>query len=423
MKRSAAGLQQLIDRDQLTGLLNRHGFERELRESLAASGDLSGAVVKLGVDNFRTLNASRGHVVGDLVLTAVASALKMAAREKDAVARIGGDTFALLLRDVDRETAEAVTETVLSSVREADLDLDRGGIRATVSAGITLLDRPDLTHGDVLLDADLAMARAKEAGRDRLAVSTDVEQRPLQTRADWAERIRDALATGSLQLFCQPVRHAAGTDVQWELLLRLPEADGQLVPPSAFLPTAERFGMIEQLDAWVVGEACALISAHDALELEVNVAARSLAEPAFVELVRDRLADSRIDPASLIFEVNEVAFIHDIDAMRILIDGLRALGCRFALDNFGSKHASLSHLKQLPLDFLKIDGAFIRHLVDDEGDRQIVRAVTNLAHGFGQKVIAVFVGDQETEDLLVEYGTDYVQGFHIGRPRPTSELG
>jgi diguanylate cyclase (GGDEF)-like protein len=422
-RRSAAGLQQLIDRDQLTGLLNRQGFERELRKSLESERGGGGAVVKFGIDNFRTLNASRGHVVADLVLTSVASTIALAARAEDAVARIDGDTFAMLLRNADRARAEAVASDVLASVRGADLDLDRGGIRATVSAGIALLDRPNLTHADVLLDADLAMARAKEAGRDRLVVSTEVEQRPFQTRADWAEKIRAALATGSLELYCQPVQQVGSAHMQWELLLRLPEADGQLVPPSEFLPIAERYGMIEQLDAWVVSQACSLIALQEGRQLEVNVAARSLADPAFVDHVRERLAAAKIEPANLIFEVNELAFVDHIDEMRILVEQLRALGCRFALDNFGTRHASLAHLKQLPLDFVKIDGAFVRHLVDDEGDRRIVRAVIELAHGFGQEVIAVFVGNRETEKLLTDYGADYLQGFHVGRPRPAAELG
>jgi diguanylate cyclase (GGDEF)-like protein len=423
----AATLQYLVDHDQLTGLRNRHGFERVLGEALtSANGSRPGALVKFGMDNFRHLNASRGRETCDLVLTSVASLVASVTLEEGAAGRIGGDTFAVFLPKADREQAEAVSRHVLASVEAADLDVEHGGIRATMSAGITLLDSPEMTPGDALLEADLAMARAKSAGRARIAVYTPAELRPFKATRQWAEEIQRALESSSLELHCQPVRSMRGSHVQWELLVRLPQPDGQLLPPASFLPTAQRFGFLERVDAWVVERACDLVEEHGRagrrLDLEVNVSPRSLADEGFVELVAQRLTRSGIDAGALIFEVSEAMAVESLDEVRVFADQLKALGCRFALDNFGTRHASLTHLKHLPIDFVKIDGAFIRHLADDECDQRIVRAVIELAHGLDQRVIAAFVGDGQTLELLRAYGADYVQGFFVGRPRPIAEL-
>lgn len=423
----AATLQYLVDHDQLTGLRNRHGFERVLAGALTnANGNGAGALVKFGMDNFRHLNASRGRETCDLVLTSVASLVGSAAPEEGAAGRIGGDTFALFLPEADREHAEALSRRLLERVEAADLDVEHGGIRATMSAGITLLDRPEMTPGDALLQADLAMARAKSAGRARVAVYTPAELRPFKATRQWAEDIQRAFESGSLELYCQPVRSLRTSHVQWELLMRLPQPDGQLLPPASFLPTAERFGFLERVDAWVLERACDLVEQYGRagrrLDLEVNVSPRSLADEGLVELIAQRLTRSPIDAGTLIFEVSEATAVESIDEVRIFAEQLKALGCRFALDNFGTRHASLVHLKQLPIDFVKIDGAFVRHLAEDERDQRIVRAIIELAHGLEQRVTAAFVGDGETLDLLRAYGADYVQGFYVGRPRPIGEL-
>jgi diguanylate cyclase (GGDEF)-like protein len=256
-----ARLQQLVDHDHLTGLRNRHALERDIDGLLRREdGHGDGAVVALGIDNFRHLNASRGREMCDLVLRSLASVIASSAPEARAVARIGGDSFALLLEDADRARAESAARDVLAAVRCADLDVARGGIRATVSAGVALLDRKELTPGDVLLETDLAMARAKERGRNRVAVYTPAEHRPFRVEAGWAERIREALESSAFELHCQPVQSLRSAALQWELLLRLPERDGQLLPPGAFLPTAERFGLVESVDAWVFERAVARVT-------------------------------------------------------------------------------------------------------------------------------------------------------------------
>ena len=201
---------------------------------------------------------------------------------------------------------------------------------------------------------------------------------------------------------------------------------GQLLSPTIFIPVAEQFGLAERLDAWVLDRAVELVAKREAaggrLNLEINVSGRSMSGGEFCDRVAERLRASGINPASLIFEVNESDTDNNLDEIRHAAVRLRALGCRFALDNFGSRHGSLAHLKRLPLDFVKIDGAFIRHLTEDPVDQQIVRAIVSLAHGLGHEVIAVFVGDDETVTLLKSYGVDFIQGFHVGRPVPSSEL-
>jgi len=411
------------DFDDLTCLPGRRAAERAIASAQGAKAPA--AFVLFGIDNFRHLNASRGVETGDRILQAVASAFASVLPEGTAF-RVSGDGFGALLAG-DVAQAETMTARILGAVRSQRLAVDGQDVRITMSAGIVAVIG-GATPRALVLDADVAMTAAKAAGRDRAVVFSPAVLRPLAHAAEWADAMRASLdgEGDGFILHAQPVRSTSSDAVQYELLLRLRQDGGQLLAPDEFLPIAARFGLAEAVDAWVLGEAVELVRTAAAkgrrLDLELNVSARSLTSEAFCQHAADRVRDAGIDGSCLIFEVSENDFEGDTHELRHWSSQLRSLGCRFALDNFGSERASLAHLKHLPIDLVKIDGAFIRHLPDEPVDQRIVRSIIELAHGLGQQVVAVHVGDEETLELVRGYGADFVQGFHVGRPVPLKEL-
>ena len=301
-------------------------------------------------------------------------------------------------------------------------------IRVTASIGVTMFE--GLTDIEILAYADRAMYEAKEGGRNRFAmyrpVGTGKERG--STRLAEAERIRRALEQDRLILYCQPILDLGTNQIyQYELLLRLPDEDrGEPLPPSAFLYGAERFGLIQSIDGWVVRKAIALISAHaragDRLVLHVNLSGKSIGDRKLAALIEEALAEGGIDPARLTFELTETAAIANVENAKAFATRLRAKGCQFALDDFGAGFGSFYYLKNFPFDCLKIDGDFIRSLATSPMDRLVVEAIVSIARGMGKKTVAEFVADEETVGLLRDIGVDCAQGYHIGIPKPASEV-
>jgi len=300
-------------------------------------------------------------------------------------------------------------------------------IRITASAGVAMFD--GLSDAQVLAYADLAMYEAKEAGRNRVAIYRPVAGRRelASARLTAVARLRHALEEDRLLLYCQPVLDLGNNKVcQYELLVRLSdETGGEPLPPSAFLYVAERFGLIQAIDGWVVRKAVALIAEHARagrmLVLHVNLSGKSIGDPRFAALAEAALVDSGIDPACLIFELTETAAIANIEEARTFAGRLHSLGCRFALDDFGSGFGSFSYLKAFPFEYLKIDGDFIRGLASSPMDQLVVRAIVGIARGMGRKTVAEFVADAEAAQLLREIGVDYAQGYYVGRPLPVND--
>jgi EAL domain-containing protein (putative c-di-GMP-specific phosphodiesterase class I) len=299
-------------------------------------------------------------------------------------------------------------------------------IPVTASVGVALFN--GLTNVEILAAADLAMYEAKEAGRNRFALYRPLPgaQSRLSSRLPEAERIQRALTHDQFELYCQPIVDLANNEVsQYELLLRLRTEDGALLPPSAFLYVAERFDTILSIDSWVVQQAVALIAAQAkagrSLTLNLNISAKSIGNPQLVAVIDRALANARIDPACLVFELTETAAIGNIDHAKTFTTELRSRGCRFALDDFGTGFGSFYYLKHLPFDYFKIDGDFIRGFGANTTDQLVVEAIVGIAKGMGKKTVAEFVTDQDTTDRLRRSGIDYAQGFHIGVPRPIVE--
>ncbi len=428
--RYEAELKHMADHDPLTGLLNRRAYERSLEEHLARGERYghAGAVMVLDLDSFKEVNDTLGHSAGDELIMRVAGALASRLRESDTLARLGGDEFAILTPVGECEEAESLADSLLEVVRQERAPRGPGGRERPITASIgvaPLQSAEQLSAEEALINADLAMYDAKEAGRDCSVTygGAGRGQAHIEARLEWAERIRAALDEDRLVLHAQPVvETATGLTTQHELLVRMVDVHGDLIPPGSFLPVAERFGLIREIDRWVVTRAIRMLGEHRAEGrrpiVEINISAHSLGDAQLALYIGRELRAAGVEATQLIFEVTETTAIGNIAAARTFAERLGELGCRFALDDFGAGFGSFYYLKHLPFDFIKIDGEFVRSCASDPTDRLVIRAVVELARGMGKRTIAEFVGTEETYTILRELGVDYVQGFHLGPPAP-----
>ena len=429
-KEFEAQLAFLADHDPLTNLYNRRRFQRELGRhlELAASGGGQGAVVFLDLDRFKQINDTLGHQAGDQVLTMIAASLRKRLREDDVLARLGGDEFAVLLPGVGPGQARKAAAQVLRTVAGEALLIEGQTIQVTASMGVALYPRDGADPEELLSRADIALFEAKN-NRNCFAFYEPGSARELSAAVErrWENDIREALRDGRLVLLAQPIMNLRTAEIAcYELLLRLLDQNGQLIPPATFLGVAERSGLIGEIDRWVVRAGMAALSAVDqagcrSCRLEINLSARALTDPDFSTFIAQQLAVTGIDPSRLVLEITETAAIANLVEARQFVLGLKQFGFRFALDDFGSGHSSFAHLKNLPIDFLKIDGGYIKDVRRNEIDRHLVAAMVGMAHALGLGTIAEFVEDAETLSLLKDLGCDYAQGFHIGVPRDVTE--
>jgi diguanylate cyclase (GGDEF)-like protein/PAS domain S-box-containing protein len=428
-KRYEGELGYLVEHDPLTGLLNRRGFVRELTHEMAYArrygGD--GAVLFLDLDDFKAVNDTLGHAAGDEVLSEIARIVGRRLRETDVFARLGGDEFAVLLPHTTPTDAQRLSADLLDAVRDECGPALPDGRRVSLSIGVGGFQERgvDQSAEGILIEADDAMYAAKGAGKARVAVASAATSQST-SRLTWTERVARAVRDGLFELHCQPIVDFASDAIsRWELLLRLPGAGGELILPSQFLYTAERSGLILEIDRWVLGEAISLIAKQQATGrevcLEVNISGRSVGDPELLALIELALERTAIDPASLILEVTETAAIANMDRARGFATTLRSLGCGFALDDFGAGFGSFYYLKHIPFDYVKIDGEFIRSLPTSSTDRLIVDSIVQMSKGLGKYTIAEFVGDRETVEVLKQSGVDFGQGYHLGKPIPVSE--
>jgi diguanylate cyclase (GGDEF)-like protein/PAS domain S-box-containing protein len=425
-------LQHMADHDPLTGLLNRRSFERELNGHAARVQryGASGAVLMLDLDNFKYCNDTHGHNVGDALIVRIAQGLQSRLRDSDVLARLGGDEFAVLLPHEDEHETQVVAEALLQLVRDEAMPALIGERkRVTASIGIARFDDGErLTAEEIMVNADLAMYDAKEAGRDQWAsYRNEQHDRPkIESRMKWARQINDAIAHDGFELLAQPIVSFATSGLaQYELLLRMHDQHGDLIPPESFLYVAERLGLIREIDCWVAGRAIDMLAEQRALgrdiRFEVNLSGHTIGDEGLLELVERRLRETGVPPDRLIFEITETAAVANIARAAAFAERLSQLGCKFALDDFGAGFGSFYYLKHLPFDYLKIDGEYVRHCASNQTDRLLISAVVQIARGMGKRTIAEFVTNQETVDVLTRLGVDYGQGFHLGRPAPLRE--
>ncbi len=421
-------LRHMADHDQLTGLLNRRRFDEQLKRELARAGRYAAhsAVLSIDIDNFKGINDSAGHAAGDAVLVQVAGVLSSRFRSTDVVARLGGDEFAVLLSAVGVDEARAAAEDLLSEIRNSPASYGGRPFRISASIGVTAFESDDATAGEVLVNADLAMYAAKTGGRDRVVVYTAPEARKARAMAKltWSQRIQDALDRDRFVLHLQPILElATGKIKHGELLLRMKGERGKLIAPGAFLPAAERFGLIHAIDRWVVSRAIQLIaeSMGPVPRVGINLSGESVVgDPELLRMIERELDNSSVDPSKLIFEVTETAAIANMPEATQFARGLTDLGCSLALDDFGTGFGSFYYLKHLPVSYVKLDGEFIQNLPRSEVDEHMVKAIVGVSQALGIKTVAESVADEETISLLQKHQVDYAQGYYVGKPTPLS---
>ena len=428
----AAQLSHQASHDELTGLINRRAFEDRLSRVLKTRDDDESehALCYLDLDRFKLINDTCGHVAGDQLLRELGSLLKRKVRRRDSLARLGGDEFGLLMEHCGLDQAQRVAELLREAIVEFRFKWDEQLHQIGVSVGLVSIRGDMRSVTDVLSAADAACYSAKDKGRNRIEVYDRSDHAMVRHDGDmrWVQRITEGLEDNRFRLYFQPIVSLNGsiTGRHLELLLRLADDNGPDIGPETFLPAVERYGMKRQLDRWVLEETLTWLEAeHEAQAIElcgVNVSPQSLTDEGFQSYLGSRLAGNPTVAGKLCLEIAETALISDLSFAADFVNALRRHGCRFALDDFGSGVSSFAHLKSLPVDFVKIDGSFVRNILDSETDLAVVATVNDLAHRLGCQTIAEFAETDEIVDRLRDLGVDFVQGLASGGPRPLSEL-
>ena len=421
-------LAHLANHDTLTGLANRRSFEHELERQVerASRYGETGALLLFDLDHFKYVNDSLGHRVGDELLQMVARTLSRRLRRSDMAARLGGDEFAVLMPHIDSASATQIATELAAAIREQSLTHGGNSIHPSASIGVAQIDETLESSEELFIRADVAMYEAKAAGRNR-AVAHNPElghRHRMSGELMWSERLRGAIAEGRLAVEAQPIFDlSTGQAVQCELLARLVTEDGVVVGPNDFLPHAERFGYLPSIDRFVIEEAIRLLTTDSDLVVEVNLSATSICDPELPEFVESLLGGVALSGDRLIFEFTETEALANLAIADQLSKRLAELGCRVAIDDFGSGFAGFGFVRNIAFDFLKIDGAFVRDLPSNDTDKLVVEALVHLAKGMGKKTIAEYVCDAEVCDEVTRLGVDLAQGFHLCEPVGPDALG
>jgi len=416
--------------DALTGLINRFEFEKHLKNLLdnAASEKVTHALLYIDLDQFKVVNDTCGHVAGDELLRQLSAVLQRSIRSHDTLARLGGDEFGVLLEYCAPEYTVNVANTLLNAVQEFRFVWEDKNFVVGASIGVVIIDENSTSITKVLSAADAACYSAKDAGRNRVHVveENDATIANRFGEMQWVTRIGDALENNRFQLYCQRIMPITAQvnkpSLFIEILIRMETEAGELIPPGAFIPAAERYNLMVALDRWVVHSTLAWLShQRDFLEnvdkCSINLSGQSAGDAGFFQYLTDQLAESGIPPEKVCFEITETSVISNLSEATRLITDLKAIGCSFALDDFGCGLSSFAYLKHLPVDYLKIDGIFVKDIVADPLDRAMVRSINEIGHVMGKQTIAEFVENEQVLNVLRDIGVDYVQGLGVGHPQ------
>ena len=413
--------------DILTGLVNRREFENSLERALksAKARETSYALCYLDLDQFKIINDTCGHNAGDALLSQLGALLKSKIRWRDTLARLGGDEFGLLLESCSLEEAMRTAETLREAIRDHKFVWDERSFSLGVSIGVVPISSTNEDVASLLSAADSAAQAAKEAGRNRVYSyqEHDIDLMRRRREMQWAARINNALEDSRFELFRQTIQplQEPESGTHFELLLRMRDENGSLVSPDLFITAAERYGITPNIDRWVVEHAFRwLVSEADERErlsmCSINLSGQSLTDDEFLPFVIHQFQTSGIDATKICFEITETAAIGSYAQASRFINALKELGCRFALDDFGTGLSSFGYLKHFPVDFLKIDGSFVKEILHDPIDREMVRSINEIGHLTGKKTIAEFAENQEIITMLKGMGIDYAQGYGVHEP-------
>lgn len=420
-----AALRHLAENDPLTGLANRATFMQKMQHELARikRESASNAVLFIDLDQFKYINDSFGHAAGDRLLIKVAEVLRMRLRATDTVARFGGDEFTILARDVDQPTVLELAASLNAQMREICLVEGNQSFAVNCSIGITMMASSRFSIEEILSQADMACHEAKAGGRNRYHLyEFGIEDRKkIMSDMGWAQQIKTALRENRFHLLFQPIQCVGPKNCDfYEVLLRLPGPDGQLIAPGAFLPLAQRFGLLVEIDRWVIANAFKRLGdvrrSGREIVFSINLSGQMLDDPDLYEVIRSGIEVNLLTPGSVVFEITEHTAVRQIDKASQAITRLSELGCLFALDDFGKGFSSFSHLKHLPVHFIKIDGSFVENMLANPVDKAMVESIIQIARVLGKITIAEFVQNPETIAMLKAAGIDFVQGYYIGLP-------
>ncbi len=431
-KRQEEQIRHLAMHDPLTELPNRRALADTLSRSVdrARRGEVS-AILFLDLDHFKLVNDTVGHLAGDRLLISVAALLKSTLRPADLLARLGGDEFAVLLEGRSLEDAMIAAERLRQAVDDSRFQVEGRAFNLGVSIGLSPIDGA-LDAEAVLGLADSAVYAAKDQGGNRIVVYRDAREAAgrLAEASEWAARVKTALKAGSFVLHFQPVvRLSDGRVSHVEALLRMREENGDLVYPSRFLHVAESFGLMPQIDQWVLDEVLRILPEHPELKVFVNLSGASLSSPSLLDHIEERVRKADLKPGRLVFEVTETAAVSDLAVAQLWIRRLKDMGCLFALDDFGMGFSSFTYLRALPADYVKIDASFVRNVDTDSTNRALVQAIRAVAHALGKEVIAEAVESHAVATVLRELHVEHGQGYYLGvpspnlRPAPAEERG
>ncbi len=418
--------------DPLTGLVNRHEFEIRLQQAIeSASIDRTQhALLYMDIDRFKVANETCGYRGGDELLRQVVSRLKQVVRHGDTLARLGGDEFGLLLNACPVQKAQQIAETIRESIKKDRFHWDANQFDLGITIGLMPVVAKSGSRADLLSAAEAACSVAKDAGRNRVQLYEAHDIAMARHRGDmqWVHRITEALDENRFVLYCQEILslNPSNNDTRYEILLRLRDKKGNIILPNEFIPAAERYQLMPAIDRWVIDHILTdfhVLQGQDGAMAfcAINLSGQSLCDEGFLDYVVQRIRNSEIPPPNICFEITETAVIANLNIAIHFIAVLRDMGVRFALDDFGSGLSSFAYLKNLSVDYLKIDGAFVRDMTHDKIDYAIVSSINQIGQLMGIQTIAEFVENDAILEKLQEMNVDYAQGYGIGRPRPINK--
>lgn len=413
--------------DSLTELLNRREFERQLAQAIRRSheNNLQHALCYMDLDQFKIVNDTCGHIAGDQLLRELSKLMPHSIRSSDCLARLGGDEFGVIIFDCSIDDAKKIADSLRTAIKNFTFTWDKKIFDIGVSIGLVPITKDNGSLQDIMRRADASCYIAKDLGRNRIHIYTedDIEITKRSGEMQWLTRIQDALKKDSFRLAIQKVVSIKNDDLpHYEVLLRMDGKNGITIPPLAFLPAAERYDMMPIIDRWVITTAFKNISherSNDTKRIyNINLSGQTLRDNSIVKFIRNQFKIYDIPPDMICFEITETAVISNLGVAIDLVNKIKAMGCMFALDDFGSGLSSFSYLKKLPVDFIKIDGEFIHNIANDSMDRAIVSAINSIGHEMGLKTVAEYVENNDILELLDELNVDYAQGYVIEKPKP-----
>ncbi len=418
--------------DVLTGLINRHEFERRIERLLATLKQDKGrhALCFLDLDQFKVVNDTCGHIAGDEMLRQIATLLQNTVRHRDTLARLGGDEFGVLIEHCSLDDAHRVATSVLQAVQDYHFSWEDYSFKLGVSIGLVPITETSPNLIELLKNADAACYVAKDNGRNRIHVHDLDDAEIIQRHGEmqWVTRINKALIENRFCLYAQAIvpLHANGGK-HYEFLIRMIDEQGKTIPPGAFLPAAERYNLISKIDHWVIEAVFDLLENNPAFLKQVdfcsiNLSGQSLTDMSFQDHVIKKFTHTSIPPGKICFEITETAAITNLSTATLFISKMKVLGCQFALDDFGSGLSSFGYLKNLTVDYLKIDGMFVKNIVDDPIDRAMVKSINEIGQVMGMQTIAEFVENDEIQAILSDIGVNFAQGYGVGKPIPSNDI-